>query len=113
MAALLQNKSKTTVELYRDLVNVEIRALVHRVAEVSTTVDQIFSMFEDLTIRLEESAVNTEQNRNRLAMAREEINRLSNQVEQQANNGREIFARLKAISLRVQRLEETAKKDDD
>ena len=101
----MEKKSKTTVELYRDLVNVEIRALVQRVTEASTTIDQIFALFEDLAVRLEESTLNTEQNRNRLEMAREEIARLSNHVERQSIDSREIFARLKALDLRIQRLE--------
>ena len=105
----MSDKSKTTAELYRDLVNIEVKTLVHRVTEVSVTVDQIFNLFEDLALRLEEGTVQTEQNKVRLEMTREEISRLSAHIDKQIHDGREIFARLKALDLRVQRLENTAK----
>ena len=100
-------KKKSTVEIYRDLVNVEMRSLVHRVTETSNTIEQIFKLFEDLAMRLEEGTMQIEQNRKRLDIAREEIVRLNKKVIAQHNEGLSILERVKELDARLQNLEKT------
>lgn len=101
-------KNKSTVELYRDLVNVEMRSLVHRVTETSNTIEQIFNLFEDLAMRLEEGTMQIEQNRKRLEMAKDEIASLSKKVAAQHSEGLSILARVRKLEGRLKKLEEIA-----
>lgn len=101
-------KKKSTIEIYRDLVNVEMKSLVHRVTETSNTIEQIFLLFEDLALKLEEGTMQIEQNRRRLEIAKEEIARLSKTLESQFLQGKSILERVKALDSRLKKLEETA-----
>jgi len=104
-------KNKSTIEIYRDLVNVEMRSLVHRVTETGNTIEQIFNLFEDLAMRLEEGTMQIEQNRKRLDIAREEIVNLHKKITAQHVEGLSILDRVKELDSRLKKLEDTANID--
>ena len=56
-----QNKNKATVDVYRDLLRVEVRALVSRVGELTQTVGDLFTEVSHIAIQLESSTSSVEQ----------------------------------------------------
>lgn len=47
-----------TMEIYRDLLHIEVRSLVQRVAELTGTVTELFGEVSTIAIQLEESVEN-------------------------------------------------------
>jgi chromosome segregation ATPase len=48
---------RTTVEMYRDLLQIEVRSLVQRVGELTGTVGEMFGEVNMIAIQLDESVV--------------------------------------------------------
>ena len=55
------NRNKSTVDVYRDLLRVEVRALVGRVGELTQTVGDLFTEVSHIAIQLEQSSNRTDQ----------------------------------------------------
>lgn len=65
--------NKRTVEIYRDLLQVEVRALVSRVSELTQTVGSLFGEVHNLALQLEESVDTQDRLAGGLTFCREEI----------------------------------------
>jgi len=65
--------NKRTVEIYRDLLQVEVRALVTRVSELTHTVGSLFGEVNLIAIQLEESIKHMERLSGRLVYCEEEL----------------------------------------
>lgn len=65
--------SKQTVEIYRDLLQVEVRALISRVSELTSTVGDLFVEVNGIAIQLEESVHKVDRVTGGLDYCREEL----------------------------------------
>ena len=65
--------NKRTVEIYRDLLQVEVRALVSRVSELTQTVGALFGEVSSIAVQLEDSVNGMDRMSNSLSYCREEI----------------------------------------
>lgn len=72
--------SKRTVEIYRDLLQVEVRALVGRVTELTQTVGALFGEVNNIAVQIEESTSNMERVGNGLSYCRKEISSMKQTI---------------------------------
>jgi peptidoglycan hydrolase CwlO-like protein len=73
-------KNKRTVEIYQDLVHVEVRSLVNRVTELTQTIGDVFGEVTALALQLEESSGKVEQLGTSLEYCKDEIKKLKDKV---------------------------------
>lgn len=73
-------KNKRTVEIYQDLVHVEVRSLVNRVTELTQTIGDVFTEVTALALQLEESTGKVDQIATSLEYCKDEIKKLKDKV---------------------------------
>jgi len=95
-------KSKRTIEIYRDLLQVEVRALVGRVAELTSTVNDLFTEVNNIALQLEESVAKSSRVNSGLSYCREEM-RAVRKVAAESNK------QIKDVQARVENLEKQLK----
>jgi chromosome segregation ATPase len=66
-------RNKRTVEIFRDLLQVEVRSLISRVTELTSTVGDLFTEVNGIAIQLESSVTKVEQLTGGLSYCREEV----------------------------------------
>jgi len=71
---------KETVEIYRDLVHIEVRGLVTRVTELTKTIGNVFTEVTALALQLEESTGTVDQLASSLDYCRSELKELKERV---------------------------------
>ncbi len=76
--------NKSTVDIYKELVHVEVRALVGRVSELTQTIGDVFTEVTALALQLEESSGKVDQLSTSLSYCREEITKLKTRVDAHA-----------------------------
>jgi chromosome segregation ATPase len=81
--------TKRTVEIYQDLVQVEVRALVNRVTELTQTIGEVFSEVTALALQLEESSGKVEQISTSLEYCKDELKKLRERVDDHARRLKE------------------------
>jgi len=79
----IPSQHRDTVEVYKELVHIEVRALVTRVADLTNTISAVFTEVTALALQLEESSGKLEQLDTSLAYCRDEIKKLKELVKKQ------------------------------
>jgi uncharacterized coiled-coil DUF342 family protein len=74
-------KNKSTVEIYKDLIYVEVRSLINRVTDITGTIESILREMTALALQTEEHSQKVKQNSIGLDYCRKEIKRLKEELE--------------------------------
>jgi len=83
-----RGQHKETVEVYKELVYIEMRSLISRVAELTNTISDVFKEVTALALQTEEATGKIDQMSASLDYCREEIRKLKQQiVTQQKDDG--------------------------
>lgn len=77
-------RNRSTVDIYKELVHVEVRSLVSRVTELTQTIGDVFTEVSALALQLEESSGKVDQLSTSLTYCKEEIAKLKTRVEEHA-----------------------------
>ncbi len=77
-------KNKRTIDVYQDLVQVEVRSLVNRVTELTHTIGTVFAEVTTLALQIEESTGKVDQIATSLEYCKDEIKKLKERVEEHA-----------------------------
>lgn len=76
--------NRATVDIYKELVHVEVRSLVTRVAELTQTIGDVFTEVTALALQLEESSGKVEQLTTSLDYCKDEVQKLKLRVNEHA-----------------------------
>lgn len=90
-------KSLTTLENYRQLVDVEIRSLLRRSGELTATVDHLLIEVGSIALRIEEAGSNTDRVLTRMEFLKSEFDLLKRKTALQESNTNALHQRMLRI----------------
>ena len=97
-------RNKTTVEVYRDLLQVEVKSLIGRVAELTDTVGNLFVEVNGIALQMEHAVDRLEQMKSGLEYCREEIRAINTTIAGHEKTLSDIQKRVKTVEEQLDRL---------
>jgi len=96
---------RNTVETYRELLHIEVRALVQRVAELTTTISSVFEEVNSVAMQLEIRSQKIDQLASSAEFQRSEINELKRLRRESDDSARQLESQINDLQKTVERLE--------
>lgn len=106
MATTTPKNPKSTLDIYEQLIQVELRANVKRIGELTSTVDHLLVEVGSIALRIEEAVSGIDKMSSRVKFVRSEFDLLKKKINLQESN-------INALHQRIAQIESSPQKDVD
>ncbi len=97
-------KNKSTIEVYRDLLQIEVKSLIGRVAELTDTVGSLFVEVNGIALQMEHTVDRLEQTHSGLDYCRKEMSTIKNNVTGHEKLLSDIQKRMRSVEEHLDRI---------
>lgn len=97
-------KNKTTVEVYRDLLQIEVKSLIGRVTQLTDTVGELFVEVNGIALQMEHTVDRLEQTHTGLDYCRKEMTALKTTITGHEKLLSDIQTRMRTVESHLDRL---------
>lgn len=97
-------KNKTTIEVYRDLLQIEVKSLIGRVTQLTDTVGELFVEVNGIALQMEHTVDRLEQAHTGLDYCREEMSALKTTIIGHERLLSDIQTRMRTVEAHLKRI---------